>query len=992
MFEPSQIPRCFALPLGCDFSISFLQGLRFRLKDMPPEAMGRVEIFVNTRRTERRLHDLLLEGAPGFLPRIRVISDLANDPLICRDIPKAISPLRRRLELSRTIAALLDAEPELAPRTAIFDLADGLASLMDEMHGEGVSAKVFQSLEIDNDFAAHWQRSLKFLNILAPYFEDTSAPDNETRQRLVVEHLTQEWAENPPDHPIIVAGSTGSRGATALFMQAVSRLPQGAVVLPGFDFDMPADIFGILADNSDTEMSSNADHPQAGLVKFIHQLGLGMDDLEHWENVNLGQSRSARNKLVSLALRPAPVTDQWLSEGPNLGDLADATAGMSILNAPSPRLEALSIALCLRQAAEDGRKATLISPDRQLTRAVTAALARWNILPDDSAGRPLPLLPPGIFLRLICENLNSSISSENLLVILKHPLCHSLGEGRNLHLLRTRELEMEILRGGAPEPDFKAIRLWAAERKGDAQALRWVDWLEACFSVEHQTAIQPLSDHLQQHRKMAENVVAGPDNDDRESNLWEKPAGIEAARLFKDLEESADAAGNLSAFEYRALFRSVLNTGEVREPLQVHPDITIWGTLEARVQGADLVILGGLNDGIWPKLPAHDPWLNRVMRAKAGLLLPERRIGLSAHDFQQAIAAPEVMLSRSVRDADAPTVASRWMIRLTNLLSGLGDNGVGALAAMEARGNHWQDMASALEEPRFKTEPAQRPSPKPPVSARPKRLSVTQIKTLIRDPFAIYARNVLRLKKLERVRREPDAMLRGQALHQVLEDFVASTLQDLPENAADHLLAMAAEIFETQAPWPATRRLWLARLGHIADSFVASEIKRRERGAAIGFEVWGKAEMTEPEFTLVGKADRIDQKADGALIIYDYKTGAIPTQPQVNKFDKQLPLEGAMANRGAFEDIDPSDVSGLEYVGMGREFRVVSLKLDDDQINEAWEGLRNLIRAYQRQDQGYTARARMEERKDKSDYDHLSRFGEWLDSDPLPTPTKGGVK
>jgi ATP-dependent helicase/nuclease subunit B len=62
---------------------------------------------------------------------------------------------------------------------------------------------------------------------------------------------------------------------------------------------------------------------------------------------------------------------------------------------------------------------------------------------------------------------------------------------------------------------------------------------------------------------------------------------------------------------------------------------------------------------------------------------------------------------------------------------------------MRARGN-LAGLAAAFDTPPGDTPPEKRPSPRPPVAARPRSLSVTEIKTLIRDPYAIYARHVLR--------------------------------------------------------------------------------------------------------------------------------------------------------------------------------------------------------------------------------------------------------
>jgi len=971
MFSKTE-PRVFALPPGCDFSVAFLNGLYQRLRGQPPEALARVEVFVNTHRTRRRLIELLQSGSARMLPRIRVITDLAKDPIVGSDLPQPVSALRRRLELSQLIAALLEQAPDLAPRTAMFDLADSLAGLMDEMHGEGVSVDRVLDLEIASDFSAHWGRSLTFLKILRPFFTDASEPDAEARQRLAVEHLSRQWAENPPQDPVIVAGSTGSRGATALFMQAVTALPNGAVVLPGFDFDLPLSVWPSFADPM-----NSADHPQAGFYKLLNRLACAPADVVRWSDAS--PANMARNRLVSLALRPAPVTDQWLIEGPNLAAIDGATAMMTLLEAPTQRDEALAIALRLRAAAQMGKKATLISPDRNLTRQVTAALKRWNILPDDSAGRPLPLTPPGVFLRLVSNAIGQRLTSEALLILLKHPLTHS-SDGRGQHLLWTRDMELKKLRGGSPFVDFDDLCLWAKTRDDKDDITPWINWLRGCFDLIHQVQTLELADMVAIHRKCAETLATGALTNAPESQLWQKESGRVAAQAFADLEENADAGGSISPSVYTALFRAVLNRAEVRETVQAHPLITIWGTLEARVQGADIVILGGLNDGIWPSLPSPDPWLNRKMRLEAGLLLPERRIGLSAHDFQQAIAASEVVLTRATRVGDAPAVASRWLIRLTNLLAGIGETGQSALHSMQERGQYWLDVAARLEQPEFSLPLAMRPSPQLPDALHPRQLSVTRIRMLVRDPYAIYAQYVLKLRKLDPVRREPDAMLRGQAIHNVMHEFVQSTLAGLPDDAPEQLLDIATRIFEADVPWPATKRMWLARLARVAEKFVRDEGARRKSGMPIAFEVKGALEMPLPDFSLTGTADRIDRNSDGSVVIYDYKSGSVPSDAQVREFDKQLPLEGAIAQAGGFAELPPLTVSGLEYIGLGSGAKTSSVKMDDDLINQTWEELGKLIAAYRNGKVGYTARARMELHTDVSDYDHLSRFGEWEDS------------
>ena len=361
-------------------------------------------------------------------------------------------------------------------------------------------------------------------------------------------------------------------------------------------------------------------------------------------------------------------------------------------------------------------------------------------------------------------------------------------------------------------------------------------------------------------------------------------------REMTELQAEAGAGGDVSPGDYAGLFLGVLQRHEVRETETVHPTVMIWGTLEARVQGAELVVLGGLNDGIWPKLPEPDPWLNRKMRKDAGLLLPERQIGLSAHDYQQAIGAPRVVLTRSTRNAEAETVPSRWLNRLMNLMEGLpAQNGKVALAAMRERGRVWVKRAAVLEEPGARVRPAHRPSPRPPQEVRPRELAVTRVGLLVRDPYAIYAQYILRLRPLDPLRPEADAALRGQVLHKILEEFAKTRNTGEARDAARRrLLGIAERVLEENTPWPAARALWLARLARAADFFLAFD--GRSGGVPVNLEEKGKVALAGMDFTLAGTPDRIDRLPDGTLHLIDYKTGTPPSVESQKHFAKQLLL------------------------------------------------------------------------------------------------------
>ncbi|HHC29913.1 MAG TPA: double-strand break repair protein AddB, partial [Rhodobacterales bacterium] len=586
---------------------------------------------------------------------------------------------------------------------------------------------------------------------------------------------------------VIAAGSTGSRGATKDFLRAVSRLPQGAVILPGFDFDMPAKVWRELFKAGEAGALGAEDHAQFRFVKLLASLEMEPGEVRLWADDSPPNAR--RNAFVSLALRPAPITDQWQQEGPSFGGVDTVTREMSLIEAPSPRAEALAIALVLREAAARGEEAALITPDRRLTRQVTAALDRWRIEPDDSAGLPLPLSPPGRLLRHIAELSGAKLTGADLLALLKHPLANTGSDARGDHLRHTRDLELDVLREGMAWVTTGALDAWAQKRP-DRGA--WAHWVNSIIRDLAETGTRALAEHVDHTLALAERLAAGPDGKGSGA-LWDKEAGREARRICDELVREAPHGGDFAPSDYRDLFVSVLNRGEVRDPVQPHPGVRIWGTLEARVQGVDLVILAGLNEGSWPETPPPDPWMNRKMRAEAGLLLPERRIGLSAHDFQQAIAAKSVVLSRSVRDEESQTVPSRWINRLTNLMKGMSAEGERALEGMRERGAYWLALAGALEaaDP---VAPAPRPSPQPPVTARPTQLSVTQITKLVRDPYAIYANKILRLRPLNPLAQTPDASWRGTILHRIMERFVAETPpEEAPADGKARLMALAGE-------------------------------------------------------------------------------------------------------------------------------------------------------------------------------------------------------
>jgi ATP-dependent helicase/nuclease subunit B len=975
MTEPARPgSHVFALAPGVRFPEALVDGFLSRMQGRPPEAAAQAVIYLNTARMMRHVRAAFDRHGTRFLPRLRLVTDLAHDP--APGLMPPPPPLRRQLELITLVQALIARQPDLASDAAVAGLAESLNALLAEIQGEGVPPERFEAPGLAENHAEHWDRSLTFLRIVAGYAAADGAPDIDARQRLAVLRLIAGWRAAPPDHPVIVAGSTGSRGTTALLMQEVATLPMGFVVLPGFDFDMPTNAWNSLSSGP----FPGEDHPQYRFLRLCQALGVTPDAVESW--VKAAPPDPARNRFISLALRPAPMTDQWLEEGPGLGDLRDATRHVSLIEADTPSIEAKTIAIRLREAIESGLTAALVTPDRSLTRRVAAALTRWGITADDSAGEPLSQTVPGRFLRHIAGLFCQALTAETLLVLLKTPMTASTEADRGLHLRLTRELELRLRARGPAFPKPDDIRGWAKSDAGPERQA-WARWLADCLARATVGGAMHISDWTETLFGLAEALATGPSGTVHQ--LWSGEAGAHALRAMTDLRREAGYGSMMSAPVFSDFLTSHLAAGTVRQTIASDLRVAIWGTLESRVQGADLVILAGLNEGIWPAAPPPDPWLSRQMRLKAGLLLPERRIGLSAHDFQQAAAASRVILSRALRDTDAETVPSRWLARMINLLNGLeATGGPDALMAMQVRGQKWIDLAQRMETPAEETSPARRPSPRPPISVRPRELAVTQIKTLIRDPYAVYARAILRLRRLEPLRPEADPRLRGKVLHSVLEAFVRNrTVIAQPDGGYSALMRLTEQALDKSVPWPVERRIWLARMTAFAGPFLAQEILRAEDGVPFLLEGQRSVAVGGSGVILTARPDRIDRRHDGSLHIFDYKTGPLPSKTDIKGADRQLVLEGAMAERGVFGDGAPASVAVLSYLHVARDAKEQALEIDDTTFDGAWRDLLALLAAYARPTTGYTARGKFLDTRTSGDYDHLSRFGEWhLHDDP----------
>jgi ATP-dependent helicase/nuclease subunit B len=707
------------------------------------------------------------------------------------------------------------------------------------------------------------------------------------------------WRETPPRDPVIAAGLVGGFPALDELLGVVACLDQGAVILPGLDRGMDPALWDAVADD--------AAHPQHLIARLLRFLETSPEDIRDWPAAEPPSPRQARMRLFGEALLPAAMTDGWRALTP---EPRETLAGVTRYDCASPQDEAATIALLLRRTLErPAATAALVTPDRELARRVAAELRRWDIDIDDSAGLPLNRTPPGAFLRLVLDAAESGLAPVPLLAALKHPLAAG-GWAPEKFRDRARRLEGEI-RGPRPAPGFAGLRAALGPKDDKNESLhRFVDRLERCLGelVECLTrASVTIAEIAAAHIAAAERLAAS-DEETGIARFWQDSDGEAAARFCHELIDAASDFPPIPARHYPALFEALASGIVVRPAFGRHPRLAIWGLVEARLQQADLVVLGGLNEGTWPGPAAFDPWMSRQMREEFGIAVPERAMGIAAHDFMEAIGAPEVALTRATRREGVPTIPSRWLLRLDAVLRAMGLEG--ALAPEP----EIEDAVALLDVPE-RRRPLPPVAPRPPVKARPRELPVTQIEMWMRDPYAVYARYVLRLRALKELDAEPGAADLGNSVHDALAKFVKQYPRELPADPEAALIDIAQECFASLLSRPGAWAFWWPRFQRIARWFVEEE-KRRRADIAEGFtETKGKLVIPAPAgaFTVTAIADRIDCLHSGGVAILDYKTGSLPSKPEIdNGIAVQLPLEGAIAREGGFEGVTGAP-EALEY-------------------------------------------------------------------------------
>lgn len=896
-------PAVYTIPTNRSFADSLVAGLIAR-HGRDPIALASGRILLPNNRAVRSITDAFVRasGSGLVLPRLIPIGDPeleeriggALDPADFEDpVPPAVDPLQRLLALAELVRGEDESAAEALRMAA--DLARTLDALLIE---EVEPARLADAAEDAPELAGHWQMSLDRLRAVLEQWPERlrqlGRVDLAQRRNLLLHRLAKRWAEEPPAGFTVAAGITTSAPAVAALLARTARMPEGTVVLPGLALasTMPEEEWEALG--PDEQGRGEEAHPQFHLKLLLDRIGVARDEVRLWPRVGIAASTPQRTRAVANAMASAEYSDKWIDLKPAERRLSGIRS--SVL--PDSAAEAQAIALSIREALEtEGRTAALVTPDRTLARRVSALLARWNIEADDSAGKPLSEAAAGTLLLALASTIAEDLAPVPLLALLKHPLVGGDEQQQRLEWLDDVRLLDLALRGPRPAPGLAGLDRHFEEQENERK-------LKGCLAAwkRIRPLLEPLDGQVRDSVSLvafAETLVTAAESL-AEDRGWRGQDGRMAADLLAELQGSEQARRlAITPADAVALLSELLGSRSIRPPYGGHPRVFIWGLLEARLQQADLVVLGGLNEGVWPALSAPDPWLAPKIRANLRLPGLDYRIGLSAHDFASALGAREVLITRAKRDGRSPTVASRLLLRLDAISGGL------------PRESTLERITVALDDP-GPPKPVAQPEPCPPAEQRPKHISVTQVDRLKADPFAFYAQAILKLREIDPVDADHSAAWKGSAVHDVFDQWLREDECD-----PDKLRPRAQALLADETIHPMLRALWAPRLLEAIDSLAKLERENRESGRRpLVAEAKGEAPLAG--ITVQGRVDRIDRLADGGLAIIDYKTGAPPSAKAVESgFALQLGLLALIARAGGFDGVS-GEPEAFEYWSLAK--------------------------------------------------------------------------
>ncbi len=910
-----------------------------------------------------------LQTKDSFIfPKIEVLNDLeANKYLV--DIPNnptILSSLQQKLLLSNLVAQWARNKEGISlTLSQTHNIGEELAKFLNILEAEQAPICDLKNL-VPNEFAKQWKITLDLLELIIDVWpkllNDKNLISKEQYLNLIIQEKIKTIENNSSPSPIIIAGFDNYTTPIKNLLKAISNKINGIIFINGLDY--------FISDGMWEEL--HEDNAQFHNKKLLNLLNINRNQV-----INLPYSNIDKEKIASLLNYSAENSTYWQ----NIDNISSkAIDGLEYIQTSSATEEAQVIALMIKKILlTNNQTCSLVTQNKTLAAKVITSLNKLGVPAEQTWNKPIRNSSCAIFLKLILS-LTSNYTTKDLLALLKHEYC-CLGHEKHKFNNIIYNLEKDYLRKrNFPNGIKDILVLLKKDNYPHLDFIEKLDFLIDKFLLigkNHALSIEQL---ITSHVNFAQELANTSDQNPQKYDIspFHSEAGVAILNELNSLANSTYLFSYVKWGDYITIFDSLVNNISYCSNKNNLPRLTILSPEEAKILKRDLIIISDVNEESIPSICGINPWLNEQMTKKLGILTNAQNIALQAKTFANLIAQPNVIITRSIKNGGAQTISSRFLIKLEIILKKLN------LHEKIVSTKSWQDWLKIINHIEI-LDSITPPAPTPPIEARPKKLSVTNIELLLRNPYGFYAKNILGLYKLETLDYVPSVAELGNIVHKCLDDFIKNYASLEENNQLNYLLSIIKYELDQYVINPITYNFWWSRLNKIAKWFVDNEKKRRQSPLLVFTEQQGYIEIIDTIVT--AKADRIEVK-DNCVSIIDYKTGTPPTDKEISLgISPQIILEGLILRNGKFNEpkITSNQIYSLEFWQLkGNIDEPASIKNADSNksninnlIDQANEGIHNLINYFNDPQAKYLSTPDPKIKPKYNDYEHLARNKEW---------------
>ncbi len=949
-----------------------------------PENLYNYLILVPNKRIIRNLQTAFLKNSNAsalILPKMISLADLdyiiSNNHLVFSTLSKnefsdILKPVISKRERSFILSKLIKKMGQSLSFNQSIAMADNLGLLIDRSYMENVN---FQDLDkiVDTNLAIHWQEILKFLTIATQVWPQILAEkksiDATHQQKLIYQIQNKIWQLTPPPNHVIALNIIGFNNDIINLLSTIDSLPKSDIYFHGIDYN--------LCDNDFKNLEYT--HPQKIFSYMFNKLKIKR------ENISNLLLNDTQDNIIHR------IFDKLVYKNANVEDIKNFANKFSIINTKNEEEEARTIALTLRETLEcEGKTAGLITNNKHLIERVTSELEKWNIEIDDYLGQSLINSLAGKFFLVVGNILKNNFEPEDFLALLKHPFCN-MGISRTEILNYAQNLDFYLFRSlirdktiDGYKNELKNMEFLHQDTKNKLISflrhieIQYPEIISTIKSIKQSKQID-FQTTLISHIRIAESLSKEKFNNP--SELWKEQEGKELSILLSNLLLETKQIGLVSIHEYMEIIKKSILDVNIRSIYNKHPRLYIYGDMQNNLIHHDIMILANLNEGSMPFLPSSNLWMNAHIMNQLGFIKDESQIGLKTNIFAQIIGAKEVILTRSEKEQGKLTTPSRWLLQLQTFLNYYSNQNLD----LNSKNYIYNIQAEMYTPSYFKPLLTNNIFYNPPLEYRPKKISATQLESLIKNPYIFFIERILKIRPLDKINPVPNKKDYGNSLHKVFEIFFANLDSFKAFPSYQQYLEIIKITEEQFQPFLKVATFKLFKMPIIKKGIKSLlDTEKLETIKKSHIEISGQINLSIGNniINLNGKADRIDVLEDNSISIIDYKT---TSSTKIENYWKQLLILSLIFQQGGFfsdnlTEFEPQDIK-TNYIFFPNKIED-NLQKKDNGIENILNYLPTFLQEIEAVLKKYyidniSYKFNLKDKKVYEEHKHFIRFDEW---------------